>query len=199
LADVHMQWPISREEVCLFLSPRGLVVVAPLPEGRFRIVATVDHAAEHPSREDVQAILDERGPEKGSCDVQHCVWTSRFHIQHRVAAHLRKGRVLLAGDAAHVHSPAGGQGMNTGIQDAAALADALSRLVQGGDAQALDTWEQQRLRVAHDVVSLTDRMTRAATVKSRLGIEIRNALISFLGHSQTVAHAIAARLAELDH
>lgn len=199
LADIRMEWPVSRDEVCLFLSPRGLVVVAPLPEDRFRVVATVDEAAEHPSREDVQTILDERGPEKGSCQVQQCVWTSRFHIQHRVAAHLRRGRVLLAGDAAHVHSPAGGQGMNTGIQDAVSLAQALSTVVQARDTGALDEWEEQRLRVAHEVVSVTDRMTRAATIKSRVGIEIRNALISFLGHSETVAHAVAARLAELGH
>jgi 2-polyprenyl-6-methoxyphenol hydroxylase-like FAD-dependent oxidoreductase len=199
LADLQMEWPISRDEVCLFLSPRGLVVVAPLPEDHFRVVATVEQAAEHPSREDVQAILDERGPEKGSCQIQQCVWTSRFHIQHRVAAHLRRGHVLLVGDAAHVHSPAGGQGMNTGIQDAASLAQALSKFVQGGDTGALDEWEEQRLRVAREVVSVTDRMTRAATIKSRIGIEIRNALISFLGHSETVAHAIAARLAELGH
>jgi 2-polyprenyl-6-methoxyphenol hydroxylase-like FAD-dependent oxidoreductase len=199
LADIQMEWPISREEVCLFLSPRGLVVVAPLPQDRFRVVATVDQAAEHPSREDVQAILRERGPEKATCHVQECVWTSRFYIQHRVAAHLRRGRVVLVGDAAHVHSPAGGQGMNTGIQDAASLAQAFSNLVQGRDTGALDEWEEQRLKVARDVVSVTDRMTRAATIKSRVGIEIRNALISFLGHSETVAHAVAARLAELGH
>jgi 2-polyprenyl-6-methoxyphenol hydroxylase-like FAD-dependent oxidoreductase len=199
LADVHMEWPISREEVCLFLSPRGLVVVAPLPEGRFRIVATVDEAAEHPSRGDVQAILDERGPANGSCHVTDCVWTSRFHIQHRVAAHLRVGRALLVGDAAHVHSPAGGQGMNTGIQDAVALADALSKLSHNGETGTLDKWEEQRLRVAHEVVSATDRMTRAATIKSTVGIGIRNALISVLGHSEIVTHAIAERLAELDH
>jgi 2-polyprenyl-6-methoxyphenol hydroxylase-like FAD-dependent oxidoreductase len=199
LADIRMECPIPRNEVCLFLSPRGLVVVAPLPQDRFRVVATVDQAAEHPSREDVQAILDERGPERETCHVQQCLWTSRFHIQHRVAAHLRRGRVLLVGDAAHVHSPAGGQGMNTGIQDAASLAQAFSKLVQGPHTGALDGWEDQRLRVAREVVSVTDRMTRAATMKSTVGIEIRNALISFLGHSETVAHAIAARLAELGH
>jgi 2-polyprenyl-6-methoxyphenol hydroxylase-like FAD-dependent oxidoreductase len=199
LADVQMEWPISRNEVCLFLSPRGLVVVAPLPQDRFRVVATVDQAAEHPSREDVQTILDERGLEEGRCHVQQCVWTSRFHIQHRVAEHLRTGRVLLVGDAAHVHSPAGGQGMNTGIQDGAALAQAFAKVMHGHHTGALEEWENERLRVAREVVSITDRMTRAATIKSRVGIEIRNALISFLGHSETVAHAVATRLAQLVH
>ena len=89
--------------------------------------------------------------------------------------------------------------MNTGIQDAASLAQAFSTVLQGRDTGALEEWEEQRLRVARDVVSVTDRMTRAATIKSRVGIEIRNALISFLGHSETVAHSVAARLAELGH
>jgi 2-polyprenyl-6-methoxyphenol hydroxylase-like FAD-dependent oxidoreductase len=62
LADVSMNWPLSREEVTLFYSPKGLVVVAPLPNERFRIVATVDEAPDVPSREFMQAVLDARGP-----------------------------------------------------------------------------------------------------------------------------------------
>lgn len=203
LADVEMEWPLSREEVCLFFSPAGLVVVAPLPGNHFRIVATVDHAAAEPTAAepalaDVQAILDERGPEGQVCRVERCVWSSRFHIQHRVAHQLRKGRVLLAGDAGHVHSPAGGQGMNTGIQDAVSLAAALRDAQGNEDAEPLDAWERERLKVARRVVSMTDRMTRAATLTSSVGTRVRNALISWLGHTAFVSQAIAARLAELE-
>ena len=108
----------------LYFSPAGMVVVAPLPDGVHRIVATVDEAPEQPGAAYVQALLDARGPERERAVVHEVLWGSRFRVHHRVADVYRAGRVLLAGDAAHVHSPAGGQGMNAGILDAMSLADA---------------------------------------------------------------------------
>ena len=131
LADVHMDWPLSRDEVSLFFSPDGLVVVAALPDGRFRIVATAAVAPEAPGLEFVQSLLDKRGPIHSPGRIQQVVWSSRFRIHHRVSDSPRKGRVLLCGDAAHVHSPAGGQGMNTGIQDSLSLADVLAGVRAG--------------------------------------------------------------------
>lgn len=199
LADVRMDWPLSREEVSLFFSPAGLVVVAPLPDDQFRIVATVDDPPEQPDAAYVQGIIDARGPVKGERRIHQIVWGSRFRIQHKVAATLRSGRVLLCGDAAHVHSPAGGQGMNTGIQDAIASAEPLIRALTKGDAGELDGWSERRREIAHSVVSLTDRMTRAATLKSRPAELLRNAAISLIGHIPGVAHRVARQLAELDN
>ena len=198
LADVSMDWPLSREEVTLFYSPKGLVVVAPLPNERFRIVATVDEAPEVPSLEFMQAILDARGPSTNPGRLHDVAWSSRFHIHHRVAQTPRKGRVLLCGDAAHVHSPAGGQGMNTGIQDSISLADALSKTLHDGDGGRLDAWAAQRRKVASDVVTLTDRMTRVATMKSPTGQALRNIAVAFAGHLPPVRAAVARTLAELD-
>nr|WP_210215264.1 FAD-dependent monooxygenase [Lichenihabitans psoromatis] len=112
LADVRMDWPLPRDEVDLFLSPDGLMVVAPLPDDRFRVVATVTHAPEHPTTDAIEAILRQRGPATSSAiRVHDLIWSSRFRVHHRISDMPRKGRVLLCGDAAHVHSPAGGQGM----------------------------------------------------------------------------------------
>ena len=197
LADVSMDWPLSREEVTLFYSPKGLVVVAPLPKERFRIVATVNEAPEVPSREFMQAVLDARGPTVNPGHIHDIAWSSRFHIHHRVAQTLRKGRVLLCGDAAHVHSPAGGQGMNTGIQDGLSLAEALTRTLQDGDQARLDSWAARRHKVASDVVTLTDRMTRLATMKSPTGQALRNVAVAFAGHLPPVRAAVAKTLAEL--
>ena len=86
-------------------------------------MATLDQAPETPSADLVQSVLDERGP--GGAHVRELVWSSRFRVQHRVADRYRSGSLFLAGDAAHVHSPAGGQGMNTGIQDAVDLGHTL--------------------------------------------------------------------------
>jgi 2-polyprenyl-6-methoxyphenol hydroxylase-like FAD-dependent oxidoreductase len=156
-------------------------------------------APSSPSIAEFQEILQERGPEKALIKINSIVWASRFQLEHRVAQVLRRGRILLAGDAAHVHSPAGGQGMNTGIQDAISLAGALQETVQQGSDTALNRWQEKRLAIAHSVVALTDRMTRIATVSSAGTKLLRNVLISTIGQIPFVQHAIAERLSELDN
>ena len=197
LADVHMDWPLSREEVTLLYSPAGLVVVAPIPHHRFRIVATVQASPATPTLTDIQALLDERGPVAHAAQVRDIVWSSRFHLHHRVAKTFRAGHLLIAGDAAHVHSPAGGQGMNTGIQDAMSLGGAIATALSAGDQVALDEWARSRRRVARKVVALTDRMTRTATIESRTGQAIRNAVVQLVGHVPAARKALAMTLSEL--
>jgi 2-polyprenyl-6-methoxyphenol hydroxylase-like FAD-dependent oxidoreductase len=198
LADVRMQWPLSREEVTLFYSPAGLMVVAPLPEDHYRIVATVNQAPENPSSGYMQKLLDERGPAAHPIRVRDLVWSSRFRIHHRIAQSPRKGRVLLCGDSAHVHSPAGGQGMNTGIQDAVSLANTLPAVIKDGDTARLETWARERHQVAANVVTLTDRMTRLATMKSGAAQTVRNMAVAFAGHIPPMRAAFARTLAELE-
>jgi 2-polyprenyl-6-methoxyphenol hydroxylase-like FAD-dependent oxidoreductase len=200
LADVDMAWPLSRDEVQLFFSPEGLVVVAPLPgERRHRIVATVDEAPPEPSLADVQALLDARGPRQPRPIVEHVAWSSRFRVHHRLAARHRSGSVFLAGDAAHVHSPAGGQGMNTGIQDAANLAWKLALVLRGRAADALlDSYERERRAVAEGVVAMTHRMTRVATLRSRAQRMVRNVVMSGVGRIGALPRKMAGNLAQLD-
>ncbi|MEV5651491.1 FAD-dependent oxidoreductase [Nocardia sp. NPDC052254] len=197
LADVRMDWPAPRDQVSLHLSPGGVTVVAPLPDteqDRFRIVATVAEAPEHPSLEQVQALLDDRCP---GARVREVLWSSRFRVHHRLAEHYRAGRVFLAGDAAHVHSPAGGQGMNTGIQDAALLGTLLARVLRGEPEALLDDYERTRRPVALDVVSFTDRMTRMATLRQRPARAVRNTVIRLATRVGPVRTALAYRMAEL--
>ncbi len=197
LADVRMQWPIDRTEVSLFFSPEGLVVVAPLPGDRFRIVATVDDAPSDPPASLFEHLLTSRGPSRAGA-ITETLWTSRFHVQHRVTSTPRCGPVLLCGDAAHVHSPAGGQGMNTGIQDAISLAAALDDVLGGAPQTLLDDWARRRHEVALDVVSTTDRLTRLATIRSGPGRALRNALIGLFGKLPPLQSALASKLAELE-
>ena len=198
LADVRMRWPFGGDEVMLLLSPEGLVVVAPLPGGRHRVVATMDDAPEHPGIADVQHLLDTRGPRSGATRVDEIVWSSRFRVHHRVVDHYRAGRILLAGDAAHVHSPAGGQGMNTGIQDAVALGHALSAVLGGrADESRLDQYERIRRPVAERVVAFTDRVTRMATLRSPRARAVRNAVIRVIGRIPAVRRKLAMELSGL--
>ncbi|HEU5388208.1 MAG TPA: FAD-dependent monooxygenase [Streptosporangiaceae bacterium] len=198
LADVHMDWHLPETEVMLYYSPAGLVVVSALPGGRHRIVATVDDAPEHPDGEFVQALLDARGPEQQPARIRDVVWSSRFRVHHRLADHYRAGRLFLAGDAAHVHSPAGGQGMNTGIQDAVALAARLTAVLRDGSPDSmLDEYETERRPVAAEVVALTHRITRIATVDSVPLRKTRNALLRALDWVPAAHHALAMKLSEL--
>jgi 2-polyprenyl-6-methoxyphenol hydroxylase-like FAD-dependent oxidoreductase len=175
LADVEMNWEHGRDEVMLFFSPAGLVVVAPLPGGRTRIVATLDDAPAQPDLHDIQRLLDGRGPTRGGGQVLRVYWSSRFRLHHRVADHYRSGRLLLVGDAAHVHSPAGGQGMNTGLVDACVLGRLLTEVIGGGGTdQDLDRYEALRRPAAKQVLQLAGRLTVMATVKSAPKRFVRN-------------------------
>lgn len=178
LADVEMTWGQGNQEVTLFFSPAGLVVVAPLPSGAFRIVGTLDHAPEHPEIEDIQAMLDTRGPTRGGGRVSRILWSSRFRLHHRVADQYRRRRLFLTGDAAHVHSPAGGQGMNTGLVDACLLGELLADVLAGRrDERQLDLYEGQRRPAAKEVLRLAGRLTHMATMKRAPERLLRNLVL----------------------
>jgi 2-polyprenyl-6-methoxyphenol hydroxylase-like FAD-dependent oxidoreductase len=190
LADVRMEWAPGPAEVSLNFHHEGLVVIAPLPGGRYRVVAIVDEAPAAPDAAYVQALLDTRAP--GQARVTEVVWGSRFRVHHRVADAYRAGRLLLAGDAAHVHSPAGGQGMNTGIQDGFALGRAFAE-------DRLDGYEARRRPVAQRVVAFTDRMTRIATLRRRPARGLRNAVLPLVSRVPAVRNRIVRELSELDY
>jgi 2-polyprenyl-6-methoxyphenol hydroxylase-like FAD-dependent oxidoreductase len=196
LADVRLTGEAPIAEVVLFWAAAGLTVVAPLPGGAFRVVAPVDDAPEVPSAEFVQQILDDRGYGVGRMTVTDVLWGSRFRIHHRVADTYRSGRILLAGDAAHVHSPAGGQGMNLGIQDAVALADALTQVLGGAPDAVLDDYAAARRPIAQQVIALTDRLTRLATLP-RVLRPVRNVAMGLAGRIPAVRRALAWRLSGL--
>ncbi|ORW96749.1 pentachlorophenol monooxygenase [Mycobacterium sp. IEC1808] len=196
LADVRLAGPAPRDEVILFYAKEGLTVVAPLPGGIFRIVAPAADAPKTPSVEFVQALLDSRTFGPGELVVRELLWGTRFHIHHRVADTYRAGRVLLAGDAAHVHSPAGGQGMNLGITDAIALAGALTEVLGGGPDTALDAYVTTQRRWAEQVLTLTGRLTRMATLPRPLR-PIRNSGIRLAAQVPAVRRQLAVQLSGL--
>jgi 2-polyprenyl-6-methoxyphenol hydroxylase-like FAD-dependent oxidoreductase len=196
LADVRLSGGVPDNEAVLYFSPAGLVVVAPLPGGIHRIVATVKDVPPHPDVAFVQHLLDTRGPAAHRVTVHEVVWGSRFRIHHRVADSYRAGRILLAGDAAHVHSPAGGQGMNVGITDAVALAASLGAVLDGGSTDLLDAYTATRRPVAQQVVTLADRLTRLATINRRLR-PVRNLALGLLARSPAFRRGLARRLSGL--
>ncbi|HUE34591.1 MAG TPA: FAD-dependent oxidoreductase [Mycobacterium sp.] len=198
LADVRLAGEAPHDEVILFYAKEGLNVLAPLPGDIFRIVAPAADVPQVPSAAFVQSLLDARGFGPGQLVVTELLWGTRFHIHHRVADSYRAGRILLAGDAAHVHSPAGGQGMNLGITDAISLADALSEVLHGGSDTALDAYGTAQRRRAEQVLKLTGRLTRIATLPRPVR-PIRNAGMRLSARVPAVRQRLAIQLSGLGH
>jgi 2-polyprenyl-6-methoxyphenol hydroxylase-like FAD-dependent oxidoreductase len=192
LADAELAAPPGPDdEARIFTSPHGVVVTGRLPSGNHRIVATVDTGAavpDPPGRAFIDAILRERGVGQLAADP---VWSSRFRVAHRVANRFRAGGVFLCGDAAHVHSPAAGQGMNTGIADAYDLATRLAAVLTGQAGVAvLDGYETDRRPAALEVVTFTDRMTTMATVRSPIGRALRDMALAAASRIPAIRNSI---------
>ena len=196
LADVRLAGAAPRHEVILFYAAEGLTVLAPLPGDIFRIVAPVADAPKTPSAEFVQALLDSRGFGPGESVVTELLWGTRFRIHHRVADRYRAGRLLLAGDAAHVHSPAGGQGMNLGLLDAISLAGALTEVLHGGSDTALDAYATTQRGYAEQVLKITGRLTRMSTLPRPVR-PVRNSALRLAARVPAVRRQLAVQLSGL--
>lgn len=168
LADVRLAVP-PREFVTLDSDEHGFVLIAPFGDGWFRVIAK-DHAVD--SAEDEPLDLDElsatvRKVHGEDLELHDARFLSRFHTDERLVPSYRTGRVFLAGDAAHVHSPAGGMGMNTGLQDAANLSWKLAQVVRGGAGDdLLDSYHRERRPVGRLVTRLSGGLVRSALVRS---------------------------------
>ncbi|HJS56835.1 MAG TPA: FAD-dependent monooxygenase [Vicinamibacteria bacterium] len=176
LADLEVEGELEPHAGHAFLGAQGILLFFPLgtpATWRMQGIRPTLTGADggKPETEDVplqelQAICD--GFTGGTLFLRDPVWTTYFRLQRRQAARYRAGRVFLAGDAAHVHSPAGAQGMNTGIQDAWNLGWKLALVVRGvADEALLDSYEPERLPVGRFVLRLSDRASRVAISDSR--------------------------------
>ena len=198
LADVQVEGGLPADQVLLFFSAPGMLVVAPLPDGSFRLVAEVEDAPEQPDVAYAQRLLDTRGPRRPPVRVTEVIWGSRFRIHERVADRYRAGRVLLAGDAAHTHSPAGGQGMNLGLRDAVTLGDALSVALREGREDKLSEYAVDSRAEAMHVVALAHRLTRLATAP-RAVRPLRNVALRVLALVPAFRRGLAEQLSAIGH
>jgi 2-polyprenyl-6-methoxyphenol hydroxylase-like FAD-dependent oxidoreductase len=200
LGDVDAEHQLDLDAMCTFFSPDGPVVVLPMRGGRVRFLAQLHDAPGapmnmDPTQGDLQAILDRR---IGGIRVVRSHWLTGFEIHHARVPAYRWGRVFLAGDAAHIHSPAGGQGMNTGMQDAFNLAWKLAAAISGeaGDT-LLDSYEAERIPVADGVITFTNRLTKVGTL-SGVPRRIRNLLIRIVSHVPAARRAMANTAEEVN-
>lgn len=180
LADVHADLPVARDTVAVWLRGEEMLAAFPLP-GRdvWRLMApATEDTPDELSPEAVVGVLARRLHERtgwSESAVRDAEWTSTFRIHRRLAQRFRQGRMLLAGDAAHIHSPLGGQGMNTGVGDAENLAWKLTLVANDRARPALlDSYEVERRPVASEVLESTSAMTRMVVGESRLARVLRD-------------------------
>jgi 2-polyprenyl-6-methoxyphenol hydroxylase-like FAD-dependent oxidoreductase len=200
LADVEVYWQdqVRHDSLELLMPSRGVMAVFPFKEHPLcRIIvsgSTLHLSEEHePTLDEVQALFDHMSPAPAT--LRNPRWLSRFRLHHRVAEHYRRGRLFLAGDAAHIHSPAGGQGMNTGLQDGMNLCWKLALVLRGRAPDALlDSYEQERRPVGQKLLRYTDRLFSVASSSSPVVSGVRNLLIASLIPRLAASPAGRARL-----
>jgi 2-polyprenyl-6-methoxyphenol hydroxylase-like FAD-dependent oxidoreductase len=175
VADVRLSGPVADGELHIALDDADFLGVFPMKgPGSARLIGTVRRELQDRQAELTWDDVQHRVVERLKIEVERVHWFSTYHVHHRVASHFRRGRAFLLGDAAHIHSPVGGQGMNTGIGDAVNLAWKLASVVRGtAGAPLLDTYEPERIAFARRLVATTDRIFTVATSRSPIARLVR--------------------------
>lgn len=197
LADIQTNETLPADQLQLCPSEFGPAALFPMSATRRRLVATIEKPdGDAPSLALVQQILSQRGPAGVAATALH--WSSYFRIHHRHVAQLRAGRMFIAGDAAHIHSPFGGQGMNTGLHDVWNLVWKLDLVLHGhGDDRLLESYGLERLPVIKQVIDTTHFLTRVMGTPNRFVQSLRNAVLPMVSRLAPFQHAFVQRLSEL--
>lgn len=197
LADVDTNEVLPGDELHLCPSKFGPLAIFPMSATRRRLVATVDKVEEDvPSLEFVRKVSAQRAP--AGFEALSLRWSSYFRVHHRHVTRMNVGRIFIAGDAAHIHSPFGGQGMNTGLQDVWNLVWKLHLAVRGrGSEQLLDSYTAERCPIIKGVIETTHRLTRAMGTASKLAQAVRNTVIPLVSRLSAFQRRFVQNLSEL--
>ena len=202
LADGHVSGLAPKDRLHIFWHRDGILAFFPIVGDRWRVIADLgpakgDEKHPDPTLDEINALMALRG--SPAIVMKDPFWLAAFRINERKVKDYRKGRVFLAGDAAHIHSPAGGQGMNTGMQDAFNLAWKLAMVIGGTAKPALlDSYSPERSAVGELVLRNAGRLTEAATLRNPIAQGLRNTIVKFAAGFPALQHRIANQLSEMD-
>jgi 2-polyprenyl-6-methoxyphenol hydroxylase-like FAD-dependent oxidoreductase len=181
VADTEVIGNMVSDEVNVYLWRRGFHLFFPMRgENHWRIVGILPPALRDKSDANFEDVIPSvRGEAGAALSFKACTWFSTYRIQHRSASRFRDRRCFLLGDAAHIHSPVGAQGMNTGLQDAYNLGWKLALVVNGrADAALLDSYEEERIPIARQLLNTTDRAFRLTVSESPLAGLLRTQILA---------------------
>lgn len=201
LADLRLGWDLDRSGTTGWLHQDGMLGAMPMPDGMWRIIAYDPRSGpEKPTQDEILARLQRIIPERTgrAAPVEQAEWLSMFSVHRRLATTYRRGRVLIAGDAAHTHAPFGGQGMLTGLGDAENLAWKLALVTAGvADERLLDTYEAERRPLATDVLRGTSAVTKVNVAQSSIGRFIRDRVVVPVMNLPAVQRWVTYRTSQL--
>jgi 2-polyprenyl-6-methoxyphenol hydroxylase-like FAD-dependent oxidoreductase len=182
VADVDGAGPAADGEIHVDFEEADFLAVFPLKgAGRLRLIGPVRWETDREHRELTFEDVGGRAIRNLKLTIARVNWFSTYRVHHRVAARFREGRAFLLGDAAHVHSPVGGQGMNTGIGDAVNLAWKLAAVLNGGARDSLlATYEPERIGFARRLVATTDRVFTLVTKQGVIARFVRTRLVPLI-------------------
>jgi 2-polyprenyl-6-methoxyphenol hydroxylase-like FAD-dependent oxidoreductase len=198
LADLLMDWKIPQNSLAFYLSKHGPLACFPMGKHRYRLVLTApEEQTQDPTFADIQTAFKLRSGEEAV--LSDPIWITKFYLHHRQIKHYRQKNVFFAGDAAHIHSPMGGQGLNTGIQDIYNLVWKLALVHHGkSPSSLLDSYHLERHPIGHKVLKETDLMTKMVTIKNPMMISVRNILIALAMAIPFIRNKMAGQMAEID-
>jgi 2-polyprenyl-6-methoxyphenol hydroxylase-like FAD-dependent oxidoreductase len=197
MGDVNADHDLAPHSMYTFFAPHdGPLLVFPMEGDRLRLIANIPTDEQRPATQEwLQQVVNERT--ERPIRIRDSRWLTRFEVHHAQVPEYRVGRVLLAGDAAHVHSPAGAQGMNTGVQDAHNLAWKLALVGTGQAGPALlDSYHAERHPVGAAVIQFARTLTRVGTLANPIAQKLRNKGLHLLTGLAPVRHAMADRTEE---
>jgi 2-polyprenyl-6-methoxyphenol hydroxylase-like FAD-dependent oxidoreductase len=202
MAEVKLDPPIDEEQFHVFSYTDAPMVTFPLPSGSWRVFLpqVPNRAGERrpPDIEEIERLAARRGP--AGMTFSEPTLLATFRCYHRSTETMRRGRMLIAGDAAHIHSPAGGQGMNTGLHDAVNLGWKLALVTRRLAPPALlDTYEAERLPIAAGVLGLTHQLVRLFTIRSPRKRWLRDRLLPVAMSVPSAERRYMRRLSQLSH
>jgi len=201
LADMVVSGaPADNLDTTFSLSREGMLITSALPGDQLRVVAGVPEGTPAPDQAAIADLLGKRGGGWiRDTTIESVAASSTYRVQQRVAATLRRGNVFLLGDAAHTHSPAGGQGMNTGIQDAANLGWKLHHVLTGrAEPALLDSYDTERRPVAAHLIAFTSQLMQVATITDPAAAKLRNETLAAVATVPGVTDWLARSLSQLD-
>ncbi len=200
VGNVRLSWELPYDEIVAFVHRGNFIAYFPMADGRHRVVIAYElekAPTGEVTLEEIQQVIEICGPVGARASEPTDL--TRFHVNQRRAEHYARGRIFLAGDAAHIHSPIGAQGMNTGIQDALNLSWKLALTIKGlATPRLLESYEVEREQVGEALLRGTERATRMALTRNPLLLTLRNALAPiFFSSLPGAAHRLAEALSEI--
>jgi 2-polyprenyl-6-methoxyphenol hydroxylase-like FAD-dependent oxidoreductase len=202
MTEVNIDWPVERERFHVFSYTAAPVVAFPLPAGRWRVFLpqVPNRAGERqpPTMREIERLVAQRGP--AGMKLTNPTLLQAFRCYRRSTRIMRRGRLLLAGDAAHIHSPAGGQGMNTGLHDACNLGWKLALVARDeASPELLDTYQDERLPIAASVLELTHTLVRLFTISSPRKRWLRDRVLPVAMSVPAAQRVYIRRLSQISH